>query len=204
MNHARLAPVAAKATAYGTTGMTATGSGFIFYLNGHWFLMQTGALPGPGTVWHARFFAGAITGRGDSSNYAFMPATRPPAVPGLRARIGYTGAVVNAAVTVDSVLARVHTVPDPYYVTDALEAGPADKVLTFVHLPAQAIIRIYSSSGILVQALTHNDPTGGGEATWDLHSRSGRVVASGVYFYHIETPDHHRKIGRFTIVTYRP
>jgi hypothetical protein len=52
--------------------------------------------------------------------------------------------------------------------------------------------------------LTHNDPTGGGEATWDLRSREGRLVASGVYFYHVETPDRRQRVGRFTIVMFRP
>jgi hypothetical protein len=27
-------------------------------------------------------------------------------------------------------------------------------------------------------------------------------VASGVYFYHVETPDGRKKIGRFTVVNY--
>jgi hypothetical protein len=69
---------------------------------------------------------------------------------------------------------------------------------------ARAIIRIYSLSGVLVAAIAHNDPTGGGAATWDLKSRSGKYVASGVYFYHIETVDGHSKVGRFTLVMERP
>jgi hypothetical protein len=73
--------------------------------------------------------------------------------------------------------------------------------LKFVHLPAQAIVRIYSTSGILVAMLLHNDATGGGELTWDLRSRTGRRVASGVYFYQVETPDKRSKLGRFTVVT---
>lgn len=49
-----------------------------------------------------------------------------------------------------------------------------------------------------------NDPTGGGEATWDLKSRSGKYVASGVYFFLVETADQPRKLGRFTLVMERP
>ena len=204
-DHARLSPVAAQSSTYGTAAtLPTTGNGFILYLNGHFFLMQLATLPAAGTVWHARFFAGSITGTAAAGNYAFIPAARPPAVPGLRAQVAYSGAIVNAKVTADSNLARIHTVPDPYYVTNALETSPTDKQLRFVHLPAQAIIRIYSASGILVQVVTHNDPTGGGEANWDLHSRNGRSVASGVYFYHVETPDGRSRIGRFTIVTARP
>src|SRR5262249_21754665 len=86
-------------------------------------------------------------------------------------------------------LTRVHTLPDPYYVTNALEASPNTKILKFVNLPSRAIIRIYSLSGILVNVLTHNDPGGSGEATWNLRNRNNQFVASGVYFYHVEGPD---------------
>jgi hypothetical protein len=51
-----------------------------------------------------------------------------------------------------------------------------------------------------VTVLTHNDPTGGGEEPWNLLSRNGHLVASGVYFYHITTPDGRRKVGRLTVV----
>jgi len=98
----------------------------------------------------------------------------------------------------------VHTVPDPYYVTNALEATANTKILKFVNLPAQAIIRIYSLSGILVQVITHNDPSGGGEQTWNLRNRNNQFVASGVYFYHVETPDNKTKVGRFTVVNFAP
>jgi hypothetical protein len=100
----------------------------------------------------------------------------------------------------DTNLAHVHTVPDPYYVTSALQETNGGKVIRFVHLPAQAIIRIYSASGVLVSVIQHDDPAGGGEETWNVRNRDSRVVASGVYFYHIETPDHRQRVGRFTVI----
>jgi hypothetical protein len=108
------------------------------------------------------------------------------------------------AVTVaDSVdLSLVHTVPDPYYVTNNMEISTNRKILKFVNLPAQAIIRIYSLSGVLVDIITHNDPAGGGEATWDLRNRNNQFVASGVYFYHVETPNGQTRVGRFTVVNF--
>jgi hypothetical protein len=71
-----------------------------------------------------------------------------------------------------------------------------------VNLPTQAIIRIYSLSGILVAIVEHNDPTGGGTAFWDVRNRNNQTVASAVYFYHIETPTGQEKIGRFTVVNF--
>ena len=201
-NHARLGVVSARSSTYAATAsLPATGSGFIFYVNGHFFLMQATSLPSAGTVWSVRFYAGTVTGTAAQANYAFRPATRPPAVPGLRAQVPYQGSRFTPMVTNDSVLARVHTVPDPYYVANGYELAPDTLGLKFVHVPARALIRIYSLSGILVAVLVHNDPSGGGEVAWDLNSRTGRRVASGVYFYHIETPDGHARIGRFTVIT---
>jgi len=85
-----------------------------------------------------------------------------------------------------------------------MEITPTAKVMKFVNLPNRAIIRIYSVSGVLVQVLTHNDQTGGGEQAWDLRSRSNQFVASGVYFYHVEGPDGKTKVGRFTVVQFAP
>ena len=71
-------------------------------------------------------------------------------------------------------------------------------------MPMRAIIRIYSVSGVLVAVIPFDDPTGGGEATWNLRNRNNQFVASGVYFYHIETPGGQTKIGRFTVVNFAP
>jgi hypothetical protein len=205
MDHARLSPIAAHASTYaGTSALVAGGNGFILYLNGHFFLMQMAALPAAGTVWNARFYSGAITGGAAGGDFAFAPEVRPPAVPGLRAQISYTGSTFDPSSTTAANLARVHTVPDPYYVTNALEATANTKVLKFVNLPAQAIVRIYSLSGVLVNVLTHNDVTGGGDLTWNLRNRNNQFVASGVYFYHVETPDGQAKVGRFTVVNFAP
>jgi len=167
-------------------------------------LMQMAALPAAGTVWYARFFSGAITGTAAAGDYAFVPAIRPPAVPGLRIQATFTGTTVDASKTTDAALQSIHTVPDPYYVTTALEATANTKILKFVNLPARCILRIYSVSGVLVQVLTHNDAGGGSDLTWNLRNRNNQFVASGVYFYHVETPDGKSVVKRFTVVNFAP
>jgi hypothetical protein len=69
-----------------------------------------------------------------------------------------------------------------------------------VGLPSQAIIRIYSSSGVLVRVLEHNSITSS-EEIWDVRNRGGQFVASGVYFWHVESGDA-RRVGRMTIVNF--
>ena len=204
MNHARLAPVTFASSSYaGGAGLSAaasTGTGFIIFLNGHLFLMQMAAFPAAGTVWNLRTFAGNITG--SAPNYHFVGATRPPAVPGLRAQIAYTGSTFDPSTTTEASLATVHTVPDPYYVTNSLEQTANSKVLRFVNLPSQCIVRIYSASGVLVNVLSLNDAGAGGELVWNLRNRNNQFVASGVYFYHVEAADGKTKVGRFTVVNF--
>jgi len=201
-----------------TNDGVADGAGIAFLVNGEPFYMLMSELPAPGTVWHLRAVGGGamtadcgpalpsqyddmLPGAEPTSCYHYTytpPATRPAYVPGLR----YTLRIVRqygADTTAYADLSRVHTVPDPLYFTNAPALGEAPSI-RFVNLPERAIVRIYSASGILVTMLTHNDPTAGGEMVWDVKNRGGRYVASGLYFYHLETPDHHTKIGRFTIV----
>jgi hypothetical protein len=195
----------------------ADGNGIAFLVNGEPFFMLMAALPPAGTVWHLRAVGGghltadctpALPDAGSDltpgsaptscTNYAYTaPYIRPAYVPGLR----YTVHVERqyGADTTAYDLASVHTVPDPLYFTNAAGAGARPSV-RFVNLPERAVIRIYSTSGILVKLLTHNDPTAGGDEVWDCTNRGGRYVASGVYFYHVETPDHRTKVGRMTIV----
>lgn len=204
-NVATLSPIAITASTYANTaGLTATGNGFILYLNGHFFLLSMAALPAAGEVWHARFYTGTITGSAGAGNFAFAPAVRPPAVPGLRIQVNYQGSTFDPTTTTAAQMESIHTVPDPYYVSNALEASANQKVLNFVNLPSQAIVRIYSTSGVLVQVLTQNDPAGGGQLSWNLRNRNNQFIASGVYFYHVEAPDGKQKVGRFTVVNFAP
>ena len=198
---------------YDNTG-TANGNGISLYIDGSFFIMQMASLPAAGTKWHLKVLDGMVDATCSNytpatpaaaatacSGYSYTPLPyRQPYVPGLSLKLRVTQAFgINKAA---GNMSAIHTVPDPYYVTNALETSANNKVLRFVNLPNQAIVRIYSVSGILVRVLTHNDPTGGGEATWDLRNRNNQFVASGVYFYHVEAPDGSTKIGRFTVVNF--
>jgi hypothetical protein len=184
-----------------------TGQGFILYLPGHFSTFELppgGTLPAAGTVWTLRTYVGAITGGqgegGDQGPYAFFEATRPFSAVGAEVRLSFD--VVNQVVAATkNDLSRIHTVPDPYYVTSAFEQTTDAKVIKFVNLPAKAIVRIYSSSGVLVSLLEHNSATFGGSEDWNVRNRNNQVVASGVYFYHIEAGDA-RRVGRFTVVNF--
>jgi hypothetical protein len=189
----------------GAGAMPTTGTGFGFLINGQRYIMELpgGALPPDGTVWTLRSYIGQVTAANDESatpsGYSFRQRAVSPAITGLQLQFTISANTQLRTFT-ENDLELVHTVPDPYYVTSAFEITPGFKILKFVNLPPQAIIRIYSVSGILVDMVEHNDVGLGGEAIWDVRNRNNQFVASGVYFYHVETPEGFEKIGRFTVV----
>lgn len=197
---------------------TPDGTGIVLVINGEPFLMEMGSLPQPGKKWRLRAVGGSIratctptlpsagsltTAPAYCSAYEFTRGTpRPAYAPGLALRLRVTRPLALDTTVVPD-LSLVHTVPDPYYLGTSLDAASSTQQLRFVNLPDRAIIRIYSASGILVAMVSHNEPGGGGEATWDLTSRNGHRVASGVYFYHVEVPGGRARVGRLTVVNGR-
>jgi hypothetical protein len=184
----------------------ASGNGMSMYMPGHIFFFMTDAVPAKGTVWSLRTYTGAISGGrgggvGDEGNYEYSSVqARPFTAVGGELRLNFNiPNVLNAPTLAD--LDRVHTVPDPYYITNEYEQSTDIKILKFVNLPAAATIRIYSSSGVLVDVIEHNSVDSDGTETWNLQNRNHQVVASGVYFYHIEAGDA-RRVGRFTVVNF--
>ncbi|MGE0353112.1 MAG: hypothetical protein AB7I33_12170 [Gemmatimonadales bacterium] len=188
------------------TAPAAANAGFILYLAGDWFTfeLQGGQLPPAGRVWSLRQYVGAISGgNGAAGNYgpytfSNFEGVRPLTAVGTEIRVSFE--VTNRVLPpTDADLSRVHPVPDPYYLANQYETDPDQQVLQFVNLPQDAVIRIYSSSGVLVTLLEHHSAQGGGTEAWNVRNRSGRRVASGVYFYHIEAGNA-RRVGRMTIV----
>jgi hypothetical protein len=188
-------------------------NGFLLYIAGTVSMFElAGPTPPPaGTIWTLRTYSGMVTGGNGTGGgntgqpYNFIPAIRPMTAVGAEVAVQFN--VTNRLLAPSSRdLSRVHTVPDPYYVTNAYEQSTDNKVIKFVNLPERAIIRIYSSSGVLVQVLEHQSNTFGGDETWNVRNRNNQVVASGVYFYHIEANGLNggtaRRVGRMTIVNF--
>jgi hypothetical protein len=178
-----------------------TGTGFGLYINGERYIFEVGSLPGSGTTWTVRTYNGYVRSQSNNTatpnSYTFSSQIRPPMVPGLQISFASESPTVLAG---DADLSTIHTVPDPFYAVSQFDRGPSTKDLKFVNLPTRATIRIYSMSGVLVDIVNHDDASFGGQATWDLRNKSGQFVASGVYFYHVSTPEGREHVGKFTIV----
>jgi hypothetical protein len=80
---------------------------------------------------------------------------------------------------------------------------PTGVRVTFTNLPmARNTIKIYTVSGDLVQSIDHNGLDGTGHASWNLMSRNGQEVVSGVYLYSVESDDDQFEdfVGKFVVV----
>ena len=104
---------------------------------------------------------------------------------------------------------KIKVVPNPYVMTNLLEESIYNtgynqrRKLMFIHLPAQCIIEIYTSSGILVDRIEVNNNNDDGVAYWDLLSNESLEVAAGMYIYYVKSlvdDNGYEKIGKFAII----
>lgn len=105
---------------------------------------------------------------------------------------------------------EVYAVPNP--VTSETMSGwalgptnsdPSGMKVEIRNLPAcKFALRIFTIAGDLVQTLRHDGNTGNGTVVWNLVSRNGQDVTSGVYIFAVEPEDSNfeRTIGKFVII----
>ncbi len=88
-------------------------------------------------------------------------------------------------------------------------SDPAGTKIEFHHLPAaRSTVRIFTLAGDHVATLIH-DPSPGlahgnyestGTLTWNMISRKGQEIASGVYIFTVEAEGFPQKTGKFTVI----
>ncbi|MEN8007021.1 MAG: hypothetical protein ABFS42_08395 [Candidatus Krumholzibacteriota bacterium] len=80
---------------------------------------------------------------------------------------------------------------------------PTGVRVTFTNLPqARNTIQIYTVSGDLVQSISHSGLEGSGHTSWNLMSRNGQEIVSGVYLYTVQSDDDRFEdfVGKFVVV----
>ena len=103
-------------------------------------------------------------------------------------------------------LSNVAVVPNPYVAVSEYElkpnliSGRGDRLLYFIHLPAECTIRIYTLSGDLVQTLHHKSAYEDGSESWNLLSKDSMDIAYGIYLYHVDAPGIGEHIGKFAVI----
>ena len=106
-------------------------------------------------------------------------------------------------------------VPNPYVATNRFETlnaystGRGPRVIRFINLPPECVVRIFTLGGRLVRELElaegSNDCLSAaalmdGTLEWDLQSEDGLSISYGIYLYNIEAPGFGEKSGTFAII----
>ena len=104
-------------------------------------------------------------------------------------------------------MGNIYTVPDPYLTVSSLERkiineseGRGDRRIDFVNLPAQCRISIFTTSGRMVRVLQHQATENNSREAWDLRTKDGLEVASGIYLYVVEADGVGTFRGRMAII----
>ncbi|MGB2869674.1 MAG: hypothetical protein WBD36_14555 [Bacteroidota bacterium] len=98
-----------------------------------------------------------------------------------------------------------YVVPNPYAGAASFEperfavTGRGERRMEFRGIPANAVVRIYTVSGNLVQTLYH-DGSMNGAIPWNLRTKDNLDVAPGLYMYHVQAEGFSPFIGKFAII----
>jgi hypothetical protein len=100
---------------------------------------------------------------------------------------------------------RVWVVPNPFrahadWDRTRVPGDPFGRHLDFMGLPkALVTIKVWTLAGDFVARIDHDGSAGDGQASWNLISRSGQDVVSGVYLFTVDWASGHQ-LGRFLII----
>ncbi len=157
----------------------------------------------------------------DTSSYPWWVYPKPPlyapAGPGTGADPGTNYVLTvprvdaQTATERDAMGANIYLYPNPV-TRDALDifdpqfptaGNPTGKQVVFANLPrAHNTIQIFTASGDLVETIEHDGTDGSGAAGWNMISRNGQEIASGIYFFVVKSDQagFDDVVGRFVVV----
>lgn len=130
-------------------------------------------------------------------------------------QLAVRGASAATAQITRADLANVRVVPNPYIFQsqfDQVSQRTADPRILFTGVPGRGVLRVYSVSGQFLQELTWteadlattNGATGTGDLPYNLRTREGTDLSSGLYIYVIKPtgPDAGNQVarGKFVII----
>lgn len=89
--------------------------------------------------------------------------------------------------------------PNPYKRTAFHDTG-SDHNIMFYNLPSQCTISIFDLSGMLIDQIDFIAPTEDqGSYFWDMYSKGGNEIASGLYIWVVEY-ENGKEMGKFAII----
>ncbi|MFL3024959.1 MAG: hypothetical protein ACJZ1P_03755 [Candidatus Neomarinimicrobiota bacterium] len=101
---------------------------------------------------------------------------------------------------------EIRVVPNPYVATNVMEPAVSNQFLNqrrqlmFTNIPAKAVLKIFTISGILIKEIKINNSPERGIIHWDMLTKEGLEIAAGMYLYHVEAETGEEKIGKFAVI----
>lgn len=144
---------------------------------------------GLGTLW------------GGTYPYADRNAAYPAAGTRARDNLGVPFTVVPPVAAASRVAELITVTPNPYKVTalNDVRNDASSHQISFLNTPSDFTLTILDVSGQIIYRREVQGATSG-RATWDLFSKDGVEVASGLYFYHIAFGEGQQATGHFAIL----
>jgi hypothetical protein len=143
----------------------------------------------PATVTTFHYFAGFNR----FSDYVFN----------LTAPLTGTGITTVSRAQLDS----IRVVPNPFVAFSTFQTTVAESRVVFTHLPPRGSLRIYTVSGQFVQQInwTTADLTTNGDLFYNLRTREGTDLATGMYIWALNTDvgGRQQKLGKFVVIRSR-
>jgi hypothetical protein len=95
-----------------------------------------------------------------------------------------------------TLLDRMHVVPNPYYAHSAgYEANRIDTRVRVIGLPARATVSVFALDGTLIRRLDKDSEVS--YIDWDIRNAKGLPIASGMYLIHVNAEGIGEKIIRW-------
>jgi hypothetical protein len=102
---------------------------------------------------------------------------------------------------------KIRVVPNPYIAANSMEPAlqlngmNQQRRLLFTNIPAECTIKIFTMSGVFVDEVIVENSSDRGSVHWDMLSREGLEVASGIYIYQVKSKlTGEEKIGKFAVL----
>jgi hypothetical protein len=105
--------------------------------------------------------------------------------------------VIGSTETEDE-LDLITVAPNPYVGSNEAELTEYETLIGFHHLPEKCTIYIYNLLGSLVDVIGHDSASG--SEFWDMTTRSGESISSGLYIYRVKAENGGEKVGKFAVI----
>ena len=95
-------------------------------------------------------------------------------------------------------MGKVYVVPNPFVLNSGFSGIGTENQIGFYGLPETCTIRIYSFAGQLIDVINHDVPTY--SESFHQVTLNHQIVAPGVYFFVVSTPEGDETGGKFIII----